>query len=208
MKSSDYQNLAKIVLDAVNNAYRNDSYYRGSRILYFDCGSVIPVVEISKNGSASDNVVNELKPVSDLVATGLVANLQVDKGSFSSNPTKSVPTLYVKLTTELSNMQFCGHKSNFKERFATFLVTTDGLSLIDPSQIIIFDHKCNDKSAEYSSAEALFYITSSSSDAVIPDKELTTRAYKLIQQFVQDGTTWRLSASFDGKVSISRCHLI
>ena len=203
MNSNDYIRLAKIILDAVNNAYRNDVNYRGSRIVYFDCGSVIPHVEVSKSANASNNNVAELKPVSDMVQTGSVATLTVDAASFSQNLIRSVPNLYIKLVTKLSNRQFCDHKKNFKDRFAAILVALDGQSFINPSQIVIFESNCNDPSVLYSAAKASFYVTSSTSQVLVADLELTNRAYKLIKQFMEDGTTWRLSASFDKKVSFS-----
>ena len=200
MINSDYQNLAKTILDAVNNAFRGDPNYRGSKILSFDCGSVIPFVEVSKNASASNDAAIELKPISDMVNSGSVGSLSVESGSFVINPAKSVPNLYIILDTKLSNRQFCDHKANFKNRFAAIMVTKDGLSFIAPSQIVIFSSNCNDQSTLYSAAKVSFYITESPSVVVTPDPELTIRAYKLIKQFIEDGTTWRLSASFDDKV--------
>lgn len=198
-KSTEYQSIATVILKAVNDAFKSDPLYRGSKILYFECGSVIAAVEVSKNGSATSNVGKELKPASDLVKTGSISGLILDASSFTSNPTKQSPNIFVKMVTKLSNQQFCMHRANFKDRFASFIVATDGLSVISASQIVIFDHACNEAS-KYGAAKASFYITSSAGDAISPDQELTVRSYKLIKQFIGDITTWRLSASFDDKV--------
>ena len=199
-ESNDYKILANAVVAAVNTAFRNDPYYVGSRVYKFDCGSVIPFVEVSKNGSATNNVATELKAAEDMVKHGTASGLSIDASSFSSSPTASSPNLYIELDTELSNSQFCLHKSNFKNQFANHLVSTDGQSFINPAQIVVFGSNCNDQSVSYNAAKVSFYVTRSTSQVVLPDVELTNRAYKIIRQYVEDGTTWRLSASFDNKV--------
>ena len=200
-ESDAYKNIANEVVAAVNTAFRNDPYYLGSRVYQFDCGSVIPFVEVSKNGSATGNSAAELKPAEDMVKNGTASSLAIDISSFSSSPTTSVPNLYIKLDTELSNSQFCLHKSNFKNKLAAILVSIDGQSFVNPAQIVIFGSNCNDRSVSYNTAKISFYVTGSANQVLLPDPELTSRAYKLIKQFVEDGTTWRLSASFDDKVS-------
>lgn len=199
-ESNDYKSIANAVVAAVNTAYENDPYYLGSRVYQFDCGSVIPFVEVSKNGSATGNSATELKEAKDMVQNNASSGLNIDTSSFSSSPTTVTPKLYIKLDTELSNSQFCRHKSTFKNKFAAILVSTDGQSFVSPGQIVVFGSNCNDQSASYSAAKISFYVTGSTSKVLDPDPELTNRAYKLIKQFVEDGTTWRLSASFHDKV--------
>ena len=200
-ESNDYKSIANAVVAAVNTAYKDDPYYLGSRVYQFDCGSVIPFVEVSKNGSATGNSATELKEAKDMVQNNTSPGLNIDTSSFSSSPTTVTPKLYIKLDTELSNSQFCRHKSTFKNKFAAILVSTDGQSFVSPGQIVVFGSNCNDQSASYSAAKISFYVTGSTSKVLDPDPELTNRAYKLIKQFVEDGTTWRLSASFHDKVS-------
>ena len=198
----EYKNLAKQIIDGVNEAFKDDKTYTGSRLVRFDCGSVVPVVEVSKTVNATNAVNVELKPIADKIQTGAFIGLTV--GSFDSTPSSAaLPRLYIKLGTELSNDQFCRHKENFRLKLASFIVTSNGFSLIQPSQIVVFGNKCTDTSQRYQSAVIHFYVSTSAFNAMDIDSELTTRTFKLVKQFIEEATTWRLSAAFDKRVNIS-----
>ena len=112
------------------------------------------------------------------------------------------------MKTDMSVKQFCASKTDFKNSFTTFLVATSGFEMIKASQVVVFDNGCMQTSTNYKNAEPMFYISASATDASSPDIELTTRAFKLLRQFLDDGTTWRLSASFDKKVILDKFSLL
>ena len=199
--NKEYQQLTQKIITAVNNAYVTDRFYRGAKILYVYCGSVVPVVEITKSVNATTNSTKELKLVEDVVKSGNFAGYTVNPGSFSSTPSVAqMPTIYITMKADLSIKQFCASKTDFKNSFTTFLVATSGFEMTKASQIVVFDNGCMQTSTNYKNSQPMFYVSASATDASSPDNELTIRAFKLLRQFLHDGTTWRLSASFDKKV--------
>ena len=182
----------------------NDASFLNARLVNFQCGSVIPTVEVTKTQNANETAAVELNAVKTKIETGTFAGYTTDTSSFTAAaaPVAALPSLYIILKTELSVAQFCKNIANFKKSLSTVLVSTDGQSFITMSQIVVFENKCNDKDAKSKKAEPKLYISPSAVDASQIDTEVTTRASQLFQQFLDDGTTWRVGAAFVDKVNL------
>lgn len=200
---SMYKSLVTNITAAVAKAYVSDPTYKSAKVLRFECGSVIPTVEVTKSVYANGTAAAELNLVKTVVDSGTFAGYTVN--SFSSKPAAaaSLPSLYFILKTGLSNKQLCHNRESFKKSLASIVVASNGESFIQPSQIVFVEHKCNDQSAATKRASPKVYIATSALDVNKMDTEITTRVHRLITQFIDDGTTWRLSAAFDGKVTSS-----
>lgn len=184
----------------------NDASFLNARLVNFQCGSVIPTVEVTKTQNANETAAVELNAVKTKIETGTFAGYTTDTSSFTAAaaPVAALPSLYIILKTELSVAQFCKNIANFKKSLSTVLVSTDGQSFITMSQIVVFENKCNDKDAKSKKAEPKLYISPSAVDASQIDTEVTTRASQLFQQFLDDGTTWRVGAAFVDKIASSQ----
>eukprot|EP00794_Sanderia_malayensis_P009796 gene9796-10795_t len=203
----DYVNIKNKIINSVNKAFTDsgDLTFKSARLLRFECGSVIPFVEVTKSANATGTIAAELNVVSSQINSGSFAGYNTS--SFTSSPVKStsLPVIYFTLKTGLSNQQFCGNRDLFKAALAKLIVSYDennsAILYHQPSQVVLAEHKCNDVAASTYKASPLIYISTSTTDANTVDVQLTIRVSKLITQMIDDGTTWRLSAALDRKVS-------
>ena len=114
-----------------------------------------------------------------------------------------VPATRNTLQTEVPNYIFCDprHYEYFREQLSKklILVTEDGVSTIDKSQIIFPRHSCGDNNARFKQATFDFYV-SVLNEPFVFDKEHTSLAYRVIDQMIYDGSTWKVGLAFDKKV--------
>ncbi len=158
-------------------------------------------MEVTKSAASLGTKDAELDLVKKAINTGTFAGFTVD--TFSSNPaaaTVSLPGLYIILETGLSNKQLCASRENFRKALSLIIVNANGESLIHKDQVVFAEHHCNDASASSKKASPKVFIAPTAFDANTVDTEVTTRLSLLIDQFISDGTTWRLGAAFANKV--------
>ena len=102
----------------------------------------------------------------------------------------------IKLEFDLPNEYFCPERSEFKIRLSKRIILSNGV--INPSKIVIYRHMCNNKNERFKKAVIEFYVYDK--HFMKADQKLTKLAYKVIDQFLYDGTTWKLGLVFHKNV--------
>ena len=104
----------------------------------------------------------------------------------------------IKLELNLPNEYFCPERSEFKLHLSKRIILSNGVDVINPSQIVIYSHMCNNKNERFKKAVIEFYVYDE--HFMKANQKLTKLAYKVINQFLYDGTTWKLGLVFHKNV--------
>ena len=136
------------------------------------------------------------------IADGILdgTGLRVDT-SLKDGWVKQNPKVFAVMKTKILNHHYCVTREEFKKKLAARIIYRDGVKRASPSQILIFDHKCNDKNSNYKKAEFRFYVSTHGS-VVVANGNLTKLAVKIIDQMVYDGSAWKLGVVFHKEVSL------
>uniref|UniRef100_A0A7M5X1K8 Tyrosine-protein phosphatase domain-containing protein n=1 Tax=Clytia hemisphaerica TaxID=252671 RepID=A0A7M5X1K8_9CNID len=134
---------------------------------------------------------------------------KVDPKILESEVKSFVPATRNTLKTEVPNYIFCDprHYEHFREQLSKKLivVTDDGVSTIDKAQIIFPRHSCGDTTARFKQATFDFYV-SVLNEPFDFDKKHTSLAYRVIDQMIYDGSTWKVGLAFDKKIDSITLH--
>ncbi|XP_031551883.1 uncharacterized protein DDB_G0290587-like [Actinia tenebrosa] len=112
------------------------------------------------------------------------------------------PSVIITVSFTFSWAQLCRHIENFQKGLAEVLFENkNGIPYkIDYKRIHIIDSECHNGGFTRSAEEAQlkFYVTEKGSDKV--DKEMTTKAYELLDNYVKNNKMRELVKEFEGKV--------
>ena len=141
-----------------------------------------------------------INPLTNAIQSKLLNGLRLSSEKIVKSPiswSQNSP-IRIKLELDLPNEYFCPERSEFKTRLSKRIILPNGVDIISSSQIVIYRHMCNNKNERFKKAVIEFYVYDK--HFMKADQKLTKLAYKVIDQFLYDGTTWKLGLVFHKNV--------